>query len=127
MPEVKNRRTVLIRHNLTTSVEWDENIIINFDPDEVIVRSVLYYTEQDEKAISPSYIYTSLVNESDALCVFAHEHKTSAPYNNPQSVFQLNSPVRGQFNFRALDITGAPTTANGRLMITLEFISYRRR
>lgn len=117
---IEVRKNILIRRTLTAEDEFNWTINdVNFVPDEVIVKSVMYLSSVNENPISS--IYTDLV--SDVICSFFDNIQLS-----PDIKFTLQKPISGQYRFQFVPAEESPpnvTTRSGDLFIHLEFVKYR--
>jgi hypothetical protein len=110
------RRTVTIANNLAV-YNWNVNLAIGFQPDEVIVRQVTYYDTNDNGTI---FLCSNLVTGDGVLCTFTNPCAVA-----PQSTFQITHQIGGDTNFRIMylsnDVLAPLTVLSGDLAVTLEF------
>ena len=119
MSKVIQRKIYLLSHDLNASKSWNEDIRLEFTPDEMIVKSVQYVN--DPKQYNTDYLTSDLVHW-DPICLFSDY--VALPH--PNMHFQMGKQIKGPYNFRALANDGATSAATGILMILLEFVQYEK-
>ncbi len=99
-----------------------DNVQINFIPDEMILRSVVYFSNEDEGALDPTLIYCDFVeNSSQSICSIY-----DAVSYCPNSYFTLKKPIQGVINFTFRDyINQSDDTRTGVLILHCEFVKYK--
>ena len=115
--EVRKNITVRLIPVATSSLTYE--IHIDFIPDEVIIKYVIYNTIQDEAGVT--LIYTDLV--SDVIGSFMANMVMT-----PNITFTLRKPINGIYTFNLLSLDNPPqfdNQRNGQITIHLEFVKYR--
>jgi hypothetical protein len=116
------RKNIVVSSNLTTDPIWDVAIHdVPFDPDEVIVKSVVVANGAGGVYVR---IWSSLVN--DNLCIAAAP-ENSVTNGNYDIHFPLGRRIQGSYRFQALNYQGnsiAPAALNTIIMFQLEFVKY---
>jgi len=99
-----------------------DNIYVPFTPDDMIIKSVLYYSTADETAIESTSVLCNFVRDSsEAICTFFN----SVNYS-PNSNFKVIIPFPNSIKFTILDNDShLEITRTGVLSIHCEFVKYK--
>jgi hypothetical protein len=107
------------------SSSFEKRIDLNFLPDEMIVKYIHYQTYDgtlDGVQDMIAYIYSNITNE-----IMGSFAANTRP-NGINLFYQLmRKPLNGLFRFELKDITGAPVSKDGHMVIALEFIQYNNK
>ena len=117
MSNIAERQNVLIYRTLVNPNVWDEQINIDFIPDDVIVRSIMYYSNGADPGVS--FIRTNLVKDNIIGSI------DDPSVQNPQQHFTVNKPIKGAYNFQIVNTNGTIGNRVGQLHIALEFVRYK--
>jgi len=118
MSNIAERQNVLIYRTLANPNEWNEQINIDFIPDDVIVRSIMYLGPAVPEP-GVSFVRTNLVKDN----IIGSFDDSSV--HNPQQYFTVNKPIKGAFNFKIVNNDGTIGNRTGQLHIALEFVRYK--
>ncbi len=125
------RQTVSLSFDWKTSKTYDKAINIQFNPDEVIVRSLAYSTEGDGD-YTPVQVQTNMINDT-VLCIYNQIQNNIAANSrsvdlalSPGNIFTITKPMNGTFSFKLFKWDGITvnTLSNGILQIMLEFVKH---
>ena len=86
-------------------------------PDEVIVRSLVFYGANNGDLYT---IETNMTKEGIIGSFY------DASISTPQTTFRLERSVYGNYDFRLQRVTAGNYPANSTMTITLEFIKYKQ-
>lgn len=146
MSNIANRKNVILTNKFTNGqpAVFDRNILLDFVPDELIVRYISYlnldnayinymetdaniagrtnyfYMMADESGVM-SYIYSDLVNDTIG-CIANSPTQIIAP-----TYWTMGKQISGSYNFKLIQSkTGAVHVArDGALIMHLEFVKYK--
>jgi hypothetical protein len=125
MSKVINRKNIVISHNLVPFETWNQTIGLDFQADQMIVKSIVYAGAADPtvKQVSVMFIKSSLVNNQIMGSIY-----DGCAYN-PDLVYQLPSWTdNNTWTFRIENSTGVlDTTFNGVLCMHLEFTQHEKK
>jgi hypothetical protein len=121
---IEYRTSVVLAPTLAAGNEFTTpSLNLTFDPDEVIVREVMYNTLAGGERIPLLVTCDFLIDSNAVLCtVFEGTHVC------PNNVFQLRRSVQGHRTFKVLTAGVSPPTVGtgaGVLVLILEFVKYR--
>lgn len=120
MPEVAASQHVIIRKALGITGRFSENINIDFIPDEMIVRYLMYDAGETELNNSLSTVHLDLVNN----IIGSFSDRFGSVHNNRFLIHKKS--VKGVYEFTVQQIDGTlDTTRNGFIVIDLEFVQYK--
>ena len=114
--KVIERKNIFLSTTLNNTGRFTKTINIDFVPDEVILKHVLYALDNtEEKGVK---LYSTLVN--DIMCSFVDSSSKSM-----NARFSLNRSIRGDFQFSVYNADDTlATDRNGSLFLHLEFVKY---
>ena len=93
---------------------------VDFIPDEMVVKEIVYSSNKDTEIGVVSLIYTDIV--SDVIGSF-YIYAGSTPAN---LIYTIRKPIRGEYSFVMKELGGPMEDArDGQLVIHLEFVKYR--
>lgn len=123
---IEVRKNILIARELDDSSTFTATINIDFIPDEVIIKNIIFTLEDPDAAQNwNTSIYTDLV--SDYIGSFS-----DAPSGNsvtPNLVFTLRRPINRLYNFSIQAVNAGGTmilyNRSGDLTLHLEFVKYK--
>ncbi len=123
---IEVRKNILISKELDDEYTFTETINIDFIPDEVITKSILFtLNDPDAPEDINTTIYTDLV--SDYIGSFSD--RPSGNSVTPNLVFPLRRPVNRLYEFTIHSVNAAHTmqlqSRTGDLTLHLEFVKYR--
>lgn len=125
------RQHLVIARSLAGSREFSQNINVNFDPHEVIVREVAYVAQDGEGGAYS--IRSNLADNSvnSYLCTFQTARNDAdgifqSVVGHPQCVFSIQNFVNNiNYNFQVVNVvTGTMPAIAGQLYLHLEFVRY---
>src|SRR5690242_7607950 len=115
------RKTIVINKEVNAAAElkWNINIVVEFIPDEVIVRQV-YLNDSASGAVET--IVTDL-SPTGVLGIAIDAANSIAP----NTIIPLGVQVHGTYNFELRDAAGALETAAGgtSFALVLEFVKHK--
>lgn len=118
MQKVIARKNVFVKIlfvNGTSDYNYDINI--DFEPDEMIVKSVNYINDGTEALVD--YVYSSLI--TDIICSIVDTKDTYNPFTS----WSIKKPVKGIYRFSLIDVNNAAVSdRQGILSLHLEFVKY---
>ena len=120
--QIESIQNVLIKERLENPSEWETIVNLNFQPDEVCLKAVLY--QNNNNTAKACYVWTDLVNEG-YLCGFY-----DACAYSPNQTFKITKPFTGNntIRFQARDIVDdGVSTLVGDIVLSLQFIKYARK
>ena len=118
--KIINRKIITISQDLNADREWIYNLNLNFQPDQMIVKSITCNGNPAAPITGNCLLYCSTINE--VLGSF---------YNNGCSVYpntlydSINYPINNIWVFQVLNVDrSVNATFNGGLIFQLEFVKF---
>lgn len=115
MQDFKMRHTEFIRAVGTAAGRWTHRVDVPFDPKYCIVRQLAYTQDHGIMIIRAPFVQGGLLGTING------ESQTS-----PQIMLSTPNPVRGQYEFQVVTVTGEEVdmtaAAVGHIAIILEFV-----
>jgi len=125
MKTVKNRQTVVVFKDFANSIEWYEDLQLEFNPDEVIVRDVCYGGENANFTVH--CLTTPFIrSRNNILCVFNGSVSVASPqatFNIEEGVDIVNGSQKFELKLLFNDRLNIGTLT-GAIAVHLEFVEY---
>jgi hypothetical protein len=124
MPVVALRKNIFITKSALNTRSWSQEINIDFVPDVMIVKGFAY---QDNGTTTTFYVLRSSLVDYNTMLTFVRGDPNDGitPHYTPTDiVFDMKKPVRGNYTFEFLDVSGDPATININFALHLEFVRY---
>lgn len=144
MPQVENFKTVTLYGSLTSGSSFNKSIYLEFQPDEVVVKSFCFSMSID----SPILISSDLINNEILLVIPDNYSETSTTgtgtlgvsnlsYDsigetytpcfsfNVNTPHKITKPVQGQYTFNCKNYDNTDSTLSGVYTITITFVKYK--
>jgi len=115
----KERQVVVISNTDITINQFNFNIFLNFQPDEVIIRQYTYSNGAANTG-APFKIISSLVDNRPLFTLSDLDLTVKL-----DTIFPLYQPIQGNFSFNYINLlTNQSHDFPAQLSFTLEFIKY---
>lgn len=134
--DIESIKNVTIFTDLSSGVDFTQNVIINNQPDECVVRSISYAGDETVDPKGTYLIWSDLIN--DYVGSFSIGNNVALDYlainTNPQTrIFLKNKPLASNSTLRfAVHSVGvgnrvsAVVALSGELAVCLDFIKYTK-
>lgn len=121
--EIRQNVNIFIPLNNVPNYHLINFIPFQFVPDEMILKSIVYYSTANEAAVNISLVYCDFIKySSDPICAFYN----SVAYS-PNTHFPITNPLSTNLIIRVLDVNGNYEVARtGNLSLLLEFVKYAK-
>lgn len=114
-----SKETITIFHDLTDGNTWTENIHLIFQPNIVRVKTVAYSSVDATPIDAVFALKVDFIPQPEILALFTATNSISTP----DVTFLCTSPMLGNVNFSAFDLTSSQALTNqtGVIAIQLQF------
>eukprot|EP00732_Lithocolla_globosa_P006860 Lithocolla_globosa_v1_NODE_8280_length_839_cov_26.331633.p1 type:complete len:141 gc:universal NODE_8280_length_839_cov_26.331633:227-649(+) len=127
---IENFHTETYSKYLFNVASWNENIYIDFIPDEIILKNITVYDDTTDHANNTKLflVKSSLNNRKGTMASFPQIQAFHENYHTP---YKNNNQINGSYEFKITDINGnapSPDAVNFKIhiAITIVFAKYRK-